>query len=259
MASKGFVHLHVHSEFSMLDGAARIDHAVEAVVSHGQPGLGLTDHGVLYGAVDFYRAATAAGIKPIIGVEGYLTTGSRFDRPTGPDNVRHHITLLAETQTGYANLVKLVSRAFLEGYYYKPRMDHELLSEYAEGIIATSGCLSGHVPSLLAPDAPREDGYAGGRRDLEKAVEAAGLYQDIFGRDRFFIELHDLGLESQRRILPDLLEISQRVGAPLLATNEPTTPARTRRPPTMSCSVSRPDRPSTTRSGAFVSRARSST
>ncbi|MDE0138363.1 MAG: DNA polymerase III subunit alpha [bacterium] len=220
MASKGFVHLHVHSEFSMLDGAARLDHAVEAVVSHGQPALGLTDHGVLYGAVDFYRAATAAGIKPIIGVEGYLTTGSRFDRPTGPDNVRHHITLLAETQTGYANLVKLVSRAFLEGYYYKPRMDHELLAEYAEGIIATSGCLSGHVPTLLAPDAPREDGYGGGRRDMKKAVEAAGLYQDIFGRDRFFIELHDLGLESQQRILPDLVEISQRVGAPLLATND---------------------------------------
>ena len=220
MVSNGFVHLHVHSEFSMLDGAARIDDAVAAVVSAGQPALGLTDHGVLYGAVDFYRAATEAGIKPIIGVEGYLTTGSRFDRPTGRDNVRHHITLLAETQTGYSNLVKLVSRAFLEGYYYKPRMDHDLLAEYAEGIIATSGCLSGHVPSLLAPDAPREDGQAGGRRDLEKAVEAAGLYQDIFGRDRFFIELHDLGLESQRRILPDLMEISERVGAPLLATND---------------------------------------
>ena len=220
MVSNGFVHIHVHSEFSMLDGAARIDDAVAAVVSAGQPALGLTDHGVLYGAVDFYRAATGAGIKPIIGVEGYLTTGSRFDRPTGRDNVRHHITLLAETQTGYANLVKLVSRAFLEGYYYKPRMDHELLAEYAEGIIATSGCLSGHVPTLLAPDAPRENGNAGGRRDLEKAVEAAGLYQDIFGQDRFFIELHDLGLESQRRILPDLVEISERVGAPLLATND---------------------------------------
>ena len=220
MASSGFVHLHVHSEFSMLDGAARIDDAVEAVAFDGQPALGLTDHGVLYGAVDFYRAATRAGIKPILGVEGYLTTGSRFDRPTGPDNVRHHITLLAETQTGYANLIKLVSRAFLEGYYYKPRMDHELLSQYAEGIIATSGCLSGHVPSLLAPDAPREEGYGGGRRDMEKAVEAAGLYQDIFGRDRFFVELHDLGLDSQKRILPDLVEISQRVGAPLLATND---------------------------------------
>ncbi|MYC84948.1 MAG: DNA polymerase III subunit alpha [Acidimicrobiia bacterium] len=220
MASRGFVHLHVHSEFSMLDGAARIDDAVAAVVSDGQTALGLTDHGVLYGAVDFYRAATRAGIKPILGVEGYLTTGSRFDRPTGRDNVRHHITLLAETQTGYANLLKLVSRAFLEGYYYKPRMDQELLAEYAEGVIATSGCLAGHVPTLLAPDAPREDGYAGGRRDMEQAVEAAGLYQDIFGRDRFFIEVQDLGLESQQRILPDLLEISGRIGAPLLATND---------------------------------------
>ena len=220
MSSKGFVHLHVHSEFSMLDGAARVKDAVGAVVSDGQPALGLTDHGVLYGAVDFYRAATEAGIKPILGVEGYLTPGSRFDRPTGRDNVRHHITLLAENQTGYANLVKLVSRAFLEGYYYKPRMDRELLSEYSEGIIATSGCLSGHVPTLLAPDASREDGHAGGRRDMTGAVEAAAMYQDIFGRDRFFIELHDLGLESQQRILPDLVEISERIGAPLLATND---------------------------------------
>ncbi|MYF26557.1 MAG: PHP domain-containing protein, partial [Acidimicrobiia bacterium] len=146
MSEKGFVHLHVHSEFSMLDGAARIKDAVETVIKQGQTALGLTDHGVLYGAVDLYETATKAGIKPILGVEGYLTPGSRFDRPTGRDNIRHHITLLAETQTGYSNLVKLVSRAFLEGYYYKPRMDIELLAEYSEGLIATSGCLSGHIP-----------------------------------------------------------------------------------------------------------------
>ncbi len=204
----------------MLDGAARIVDAVGAVKSQGQTALGITDHGVLYGAVDFYKAATEAGIKPIFGVEGYLTTGSRFDRPTGPDNVRHHITLLAENQTGYANLVKLVSRAFLEGYYYKPRMDLEILSRHADGIVATSGCLSGHVPTLLAPDASREDGRATGRRDMAKALEAAAMYQDIFGRDRFFIELHDLGLESQQRILPDLVEIATRIDAPLLATND---------------------------------------
>ncbi|MCY3579238.1 MAG: DNA polymerase III subunit alpha [bacterium] len=255
MSEKGFVHLHVHSEFSMLDGAARIKDAVETVIKQGQTALGLTDHGVLYGAVDLYETATKAGIKPILGVEGYLTPGSRFDRPTGRDNIRHHITLLAETQTGYSNLVKLVSRAFLEGYYYKPRMDIELLAEYSEGLIATSGCLSGHIPSLLAPDVAREEGspdgpieteatpqpqngdgfaaglllnsevvpedrYPIGRRDMEGAVEAAAGYQDIFGKDRFFIELHNLGLPSQQRILPDLVEISKRIGAPLLATND---------------------------------------
>ena len=151
MPDDGFVHLHVHSEFSMLDGAARIGDAVRAVAADGQAAIGLTDHGVLYGAVDFYKTATAAGIKPVLGVEGYLTPGSRFDRPVRSENVRYHITLLAESQTGYRNLVKLVSRAYLEGYYYKPRMDLELLAEYAEGIIATSGCLGGHVPQLLDP------------------------------------------------------------------------------------------------------------
>ena len=220
MPDNGFVHLHVHSEFSMLDGAARISDAVRAVVADGQPALGLTDHGVLFGAVDFYKTATAAGITPILGVEGYVTPGSRFDRPTRSENVRYHITLLAENQTGYENLVKLVSRAYLEGYYYKPRMDIELLSEYAEGIIATSGCLGGHIPQLLDPDASREEGNRGGRRDVGAAVEAAGRYQDIFGKDRFFVELHDHGMENQRRILPDLLDISRRIGAPLLATND---------------------------------------
>ena len=220
MPDNGFVHLHVHSEFSMLDGAARVSDAVHAVAADGQTALGLTDHGVLFGAVDFYKTATAAGIKPILGVEGYVTPGSRFDRPTRSENVRYHITLLAENQTGYGNLVKLVSRAFLEGYYYKPRMDLDLLSEYAEGIIATSGCLGGHVPQLLDPDASREEGNRGGTRDVDAALKAAGDYQDIFGRDRFFIELHDHGVEAQRRILPDLLDISRRIEAPLLATND---------------------------------------
>ena len=220
MPDNGFVHLHVHSEFSMLDGAARISDAVRAVAADGQPALGLTDHGVLFGAVDFFKTATAAGIRPILGVEGYVTPGSRFDRPTRSENVRYHITLLAEDQTGYENLVKLVSRAYLEGYYYKPRMDLELLSEYAEGIIATSGCLGGHIPQLLDPDASREEGNRGGRRDVGAALEAAGTYQDIFGKDRYFVELHDHGMETQRRILPDLLDISRRIGAPLLATND---------------------------------------
>ena len=220
MQADGFVHLHVHSEFSMLDGAARIDQAVAAAAADGQPALGLTDHGVLYGTVDFFKAATRAGLKPIIGVEGYLTPGSRFDRPAREENVRYHLTLLAENQTGYGNLVKLVSRAYLEGYYYKPRMDLELLAEYADGVIATSGCLGGHVPQLLDPSGSSEEGNTGGARDMEAAIRAAARYQDIFGKDRFFIELHDHGIDAQRRILPDLLEISDRIGAPLLATND---------------------------------------
>ena len=220
MPGGGFVHLHVHSEYSMLDGATRIQDAVEAVVSDGQPGIGLTDHGVLYGAVDFYKAVTAAGLKPVLGVEAYVTPGSRFDRPSRADNVRYHMTLLAENQTGYENLVKLVSRAYLEGYYYKPRMDLELLAQYSDGIIATSGCLGGHVPQLLDPDASREEGNTGGARDVDAAIRAAATYQDMFGRDRFFIELHDHGMETQRRIMPDLLDISRRIGAPLLATND---------------------------------------
>ena len=220
MPGRSFVHLHVHSEFSMLDGAARVPDAVAAAKADDQPGIGLTDHGVLYGTVDFYKAALQAGITPIIGVEAYVTPGSRFDRPVRTENIRHHMTLLAENQTGYQNLLKLVSRSYLEGYYFKPRMDRELLAEYSEGIIATSGCLGGHVPQLLAPDASREEGNSGQVRGFDAAVEAAAMYQDIFGKDRFFIELHDHGLEPQQRILPDLREIAAKLGAPLLATND---------------------------------------
>lgn len=220
MSDNSFVHLHVHSEYSMLDGAARVRDAVAAAAEDRQPALGLTDHGVLYGAVDFYKTVSSAGLQPVLGVEAYVTPGSRFDRPTRADNIRYHMTLLAETQTGYRNLVKLVSRAFLEGFYYKPRMDLELLAEHSEGIIATSGCLGGHVPQLLDPDASREEGNTGGKRDVSAAIRAAGVYQDIFGKDRFFVELHDHGLEAQRRITPDLVDIAHRIGAPLLATND---------------------------------------
>ncbi|HEY4607379.1 MAG TPA: DUF655 domain-containing protein, partial [Acidimicrobiia bacterium] len=158
--------------------------------------------------------------KPIIGIEAYLTDGSRFDRPTAGANRRFHMNLLAETEVGYRNLLQLSSRAFLEGYYYKPRMDFELLAEHAEGIIATSGCLGGLVPQLLAPDSVSEEGNKGQVRDFDAALAAAGRFQDIFGRDNFFIEVQDHGLAAQRAIMPDLLEISRRSGAPLLATND---------------------------------------
>ena len=220
MPNDDFVHLHVHSEFSMLDGAARISEVMDAVAADGGRAVGLTDHGVLYGVVDFYRAARDRNLTPVLGVEAYLTAGSRFDRPPPQSNTRYHITLLAENQTGYANLLKLVSRAYLEGFYYKPRLDLELLAEYAAGLIATTGCLGGQIPQLLAPDASREEGNTGGVRDTEAALRAAGVYQDIFGKDNFFIELQDHGLEPQRRIMPDLMDISRRLGAPLLATND---------------------------------------
>ncbi len=220
MVSDSFAHLHLHTEFSMLDGAARVRDVVEAAHQDGQPAVAITDHGVLYGAVDFYKAAVDVGIKPIIGVEAYVTPDSRFDRPPRSQNVRHHVTLLAENEVGYRNLIKLVSRAYLEGYYYKPRMDLELLAEHAAGIIAASGCLGGPVAQLLAPDASREEGNEGQIRDFEAALRTAANYQDIFGRDNFFIELQDHGLEPQKRILPDLVEIAKQLDAPLLATND---------------------------------------
>jgi DNA polymerase III subunit alpha len=204
----------------MLDGAARVDDVIAAAVDDGQPGVGLTDHGVLYGAVEFYQRATGAGITPVIGMEGYLTPGSRFDRPARRDDVRYHITLLAVEQQGYANLIKLASRAYLEGFYYKPRMDLELLAEHAAGLVATTGCLGGHVPKLLAPEASSEEGNVGGRRDYGAAVEAASMYQDIFGKGNFFVEIMDHGVDAQRRVLPDLVKIASEIGAPLLATND---------------------------------------
>jgi DNA polymerase-3 subunit alpha len=204
----------------MLDGAARVADVVEAAVADGQPAVGLTDHGVLYGAVDFYQKAQAAGITPVIGMEGYLTPGSRFDRPPRREDVRYHITLMAATQQGYENLIQLSSKAYLDGFYYKPRMDRALLAEHAAGLIATTGCLGGHVPQLLAPDASDEEGNTSGERNFDAAVAAAAMYQDIFGRENFFVEIMDHGVEAQRRVLPDLLDIATAIGAPLLATND---------------------------------------
>ena len=143
-----FAHLHLHTEYSLLDGAARISEVVAAAARDGQPAIAITDHGNLYGVVDFVKAARSAGVKPIIGMEAYFTEGSRFDRPPASENRRYHMNLLAENETGYRNLLQLSSKAFLDGYYYKPRMDFDLLEEHSEGVIATSGCLGGLVPQL---------------------------------------------------------------------------------------------------------------
>ena len=220
MTAMSFAHLHLHTEYSMLDGAARIKDVVRIAAEDGQPGVGITDHGVLYGVVDFVKAAKSHDLTPVIGIEAYFTEGSRFDRPVGAANQRYHLLLYAENETGYKNLMKLSSRAFLEGYYYKPRMDFELLAEHSEGIIATSGCLGGLVPQLLGPDFGMEENSSAKPRDFDAAVAAAAKFQDIFGRDNFFIEIQNHGIPAQQKIMGDLLEISRRLDAPLLATND---------------------------------------
>ena len=204
----------------MLDGAARVSDLVKAVAADNQPAVAITDHGVLYGVVDFMKAAKSEGVKPIIGIEAYLTPGSRFDRPARRDNHRYHMTILAENEIGYQNLMKLASRAYTEGYYYKPRIDAELLAEYSEGLIGTTGCLGGHVPQLLGVDEAADDDQTGTERDFDAAVAAAAMYQDILGKDNFFIELQDHGIPAQQEIMDDLLDIGRRLEAPLLAAND---------------------------------------
>ncbi|MGA2211143.1 MAG: DNA polymerase III subunit alpha [Acidimicrobiales bacterium] len=216
-----FAHLHTHTEYSMLDGASRIRDVVAAAVADGQPALAITDHGNMYGVLDFYKECRQQGITPIIGTEAYMAANSRLERPvrrgrmddTGGDDARgdklyYHLTLLAETTVGYRNLVKLSSAAYLEGYYYKPRVDWELLETHHEGIIATTGCLGGVVlQALLSGDQPR-------------ALQLAGRLQDIFGRDQLFVELQDHGLPDQHRTNPQLVEIARSLSAPLVATND---------------------------------------
>jgi DNA polymerase-3 subunit alpha len=219
--AESFTHLHVHTEYSMLDGASRLDDLVAVAVADGQPALGITDHGNMYGILDFYRACRDQGIKPIIGTEAYMAHDSRFERPArrgrmddsggeteGGRKLYYHLTLLAENNAGYKNLIQLASRAYMEGFYYKPRCDWELLSDHREGIIATTGCLGGHVLQSLLRDDPKG------------ALEKAARLQDIFGRDNLFVELQDHGLPEQQRTNPQLLEIAKTINAPLLATND---------------------------------------
>lgn len=220
--SDSFVHLHNHTEFSLLDGASKINEVVQAAVLDEQPALGITDHGSMYGVLDFYKECQKQGIKPIIGNELYQAEESRFSRPKrkgkmddqgGEENeegekVYYHITALAENNKGYHNLIQLSSRAFLEGYYYKPRVDWDLLAEHSEGLIVTTGCLSGHVLSHLKKD------------DFDGALAKAARLQDIFGRDNLFVEIQNHGIEDQRRTYDYLLRIAKVLDAPLLATND---------------------------------------
>ena len=216
-----FTHLHLHTEFSMLDGAARVGEVVAAAAADGQPAVGITDHGNMYGVLDFYKAAKEVGVKPIIGSELYQAYDSRTERPTrrgrmddsggeaeGGRKAYYHLTALAENATGYKNLIQLSSRAFLEGYYMKPKVDWELLEEHHDGLIVTSGCLGGQVLQALM------------NGDERGALEKAARLQDIFGRDNFFVEIQDHGIPEQKTTNPQLLEIARAIKAPLVATND---------------------------------------
>ena len=205
----GFVHLHVHTEYSLLDGSNKITEYVARVKELGMNSAAITDHGVMYGVIDFYREAKKAGINPILGCEVYVAPNSRFDRElTGGDDRYYHLVLLAENNEGYANLMKIVSKGFVDGYYYKPRVDKELLREYHEGIIALSACLAGEVQRYLS------------RGLYEEAKEKALEYQDIFGKGNYFLELQDHGIPEQALVNQRLLQMSEELGIELAATND---------------------------------------
>ena len=204
-----FTHLHVHTEYSLLDGSNKIKEYVDRVKALGMDSAAITDHGVMYGVIDFYRAARAAGINPILGCEVYVAPGSRFDREAGSGDDRYyHLVLLAENNQGYSNLMKIVSKGFVEGFYYKPRVDLSLLEKYHEGIIALSACLAGEVAKFLT------------RGMYEDAKKAALRYQDIFGKGNFFLELQDHGIPEQQNVNQQLLKMHRETGIELVATND---------------------------------------
>lgn len=204
-----FTHLHVHTEYSLLDGSGKIKEMTAQAKALGYDSLAITDHGVMYGVIDFYKAAKEAGIKPVIGCEIYVTTGSRFDREVGQGDDRYyHLVLLAENNTGYNNLMKIVSLGFLEGYYYKPRVDYEVLEKYSEGLIATSACLAGIVQKTIA------------RGHYEEAVQEALRLEKIFGKGNFFLELQDHGMQEQKMVNAQLIRMSEEEMIPLVATND---------------------------------------
>jgi DNA polymerase III subunit alpha len=209
MASS-FVHLHLHTQFSLLDGANQIEPLVQQIKSFGQPAVAMTDHGNMFGAIEFYRKAKETGVKPIIGCEAYMAPGSRFNKDGSQlaHNDYYHLILLARNLTGYQNLVKLVSKAYLEGFYYKPRMDKDILKEHHEGLIALSGCLSGEIPYLI------------GQKDMDGALAVAGEFQEIFGKEHFYLEVQANGLDHQRIANAGLIEIHKKLGIPLAGTND---------------------------------------
>lgn len=205
---EGFVHLHTHSEYSLLDGAVRVRDLVREAALMGMPAVAITDHGVMYAAVEFYKEAKEKGIKPILGFEAYVATRHRFDKVPKLDDDQYHLVLLAENNEGYKNLVRLCSRAHLEGFYYKPRVDRELLERHHQGLIVLSGCVAGEIPVLI---------LAGKN---EEALRLAGYYKELLGKDNFFLELQDHGLPEQKLINRELVNIAGKLGLGLVATND---------------------------------------
>jgi len=211
MVKDNFVHLHVHSEYSLLDGATRIKGLVEKAARLGMPAVALTDHGVMYGAVEFYKAAKKAGIKPIIGCEVYMAPKSRFEKQASKgkrEDTSYHLTLLAKNNQGYQNLMRLASYGFLEGFYYKPRIDMELLEKYHEGLIALSGCIAGEIPKNIISG------------NDEAAARTLERFTGIFGKDNFYLELQDSGIPEQKKANSGLVKLSKKYGIPLVATND---------------------------------------
>ncbi len=203
-----FTHLHVHTEYSLLDGCCRIEKLIDKAAELGQKSIAITDHGVMYGAVSFYKYALKKGVKPIIGCEVYVAPRSRFDKQKGPDSRYNHLVLLCENNEGYQNLIKLVSLGFTEGFYSKPRVDKELLKRYSKGIIALSACLAGEIPQLLLSG------------EYNKAKETAIWFKEVFGENNYFLEIQDHGIEEQKKVNPQIIRISEETGIPLVATND---------------------------------------
>ncbi|HXE42444.1 MAG TPA: PHP domain-containing protein, partial [Candidatus Baltobacteraceae bacterium] len=210
MSHADFVHLHLHTEYSLLDGACRLDKLAEKAHELKFPAMAITDHGAMHGVIDFYKEAQAKGIKPIIGCEVYVAPGSRLEKKqgTGTRDVYHHLGLLAKDETGYKNLIKLTTAAHLEGYYYKPRIDKEILAAHSEGLIALSGCLASEIPDLIMKD------------QLDKARDTIDWFKQTLGADNFFLELQNHGIAEQAKVNKHLIKFAKDFGLKLVATND---------------------------------------
>jgi len=210
MADSSFVHLHVHSDYSLLDGASKIKEIVKRAAELEMPGIAISDHGVMHGVIDFYEACKSQGIRPILGCEVYVAPRTMFDKDPKLDGQKEtcHLLLLAENQTGYSNLMKVVSQAHLKGFYYRPRVDHNLLAAHSEGLICASACLGGEIPQTIL-----EDQWERSRRLAEK-------YRDIFGAENFFLELQKHGLQGEDKVNQGLLRLSQELQIPTVCTND---------------------------------------
>ena len=209
MSHSKFVHLHVHSQYSMLDGACHIKRLIKAAAKQKMPAIAITDHGNMFGVIEFYDAAMKGGVKPIVGCEVYVAPGSRFEKGmSGIKENYYHLVLLCKDGVGYKNLVKIVSAGYLEGFYYRPRIDKEFLRAHSEGLICLSACLRGEVARAFLFD------------DEKKALAAALEYQEIFGKENFYIEIQDHGLEEQARANKRLIALSKEANIPLVATND---------------------------------------